>query len=227
MSHRHDSGLTRAQRSLIREAIVAQLAQLIVATKPEANAEGAPEDKFVVAVRALPQPVRLEGDSVDEHVLDALQGGSPAICVALGNRRFESSGSDGRQWLGELDVHVYAVSSHARGMVDGRLAGDTVADGDSTKDPGLEVLCEHIFERLAGWPLTAARADELRAVREEFLWVGDDFTVVEILFTTRVTTNVNPNRDRTVLVEVIETTHTDAAAGDPSDVVAETELNAP
>lgn len=227
MSHRFDSGLDRAQRRTIREAVIAQLGQLVVATLPEANDEGAAEDKFVVAVAPLPAPITSfeDGDQGD-FFRKAVDGRSPVICVALGDRAFNRTDMDGKQWLGALDVHVYVASSHRRSLMD-RLAGDLVADDDDSKDPGLEVTCEHVFERLAGWPLPTARAQELVAVKEEFAWVADDFTVMELLFTTKVTTVTNPNRDRTVLVEVLETTHTDVVSGDPSDVVHETELAAP
>lgn len=225
MAHRFDSGLTRAQRRLIREAVIAQLGQLIVATKPESNLSGAAQDKFVVAVRALATPIKFGDTDLEDHLATVLQAGTPAICVALGDRRFDATSTDARRWQGELDVHVYAVSTHARGLVE-RLAGDNVADTNDAADPGLEVLLEHIFERLAGWPLTAQRATELRPTKEEFVYVGEDYTVAEILFTTRVQTDVNPHRDKTQKALDILSTHTDVTAGDPSDVVAETDLPA-
>jgi hypothetical protein len=226
MAHRFDSGLARAQRRLIREAIIDQLEQLIIATKPAANADGAAEDKFVVAVLPLAAPIQFDGATLEGHLLETLQGATPAILVALGNRRYDSAGTDARQWRGALDVHVYCVTHHARSLVD-RLAGDVVSDANDAADPGLEVLLDHVFTRLAGHPLTEQRAGELRPVSEELVYTGDDYTVAEVRFTANVTSNVNKDRDRTVLVEVIKATHTDVVAGDPSDVVAESELSAP
>jgi hypothetical protein len=153
-----------------------------------------------------------------------VNGRSPVVCVALGDRRFDSTNTDARQFRGELDVHVYMVSSHARGLLERTRGGDAPATASNSADPGLEVVGEHVFERLAGFVLRDHRAAELRPEREEFAFVGDAFTVVEQRYSTQVTTNVNPRRSYTTTATEIDTTHTDTEAGDPSAVRHVTEL---
>lgn len=222
MAHVFDTGFERPQRRLIREAIVAQLGQLRVPTLP-----GSTSDLYVVAVVELAAPIKFGDGDLEEHFKEAMGGRSPAIAVALGERRFAPTNTDERRWRGDLDVHVYVSSSHSRGLVERLRGGDAAAEASNNADPGLEVAMEHVFERLSGFALTDHLGAELRPDHEEFPYVADDFTVAEMVFTVQTTTDVKPRRVYTTLAEVIETTHTDVDAGDPSDVVADTELPAP
>lgn len=219
MSHTFDSGLARPQRRLIREAIVTQLNGLRVATLP-----GSTSNLYAVAVVELAAPIRFGDGDLEEHLKEAVVGRSPVLCVALGNRDFEAANTDERRWRGELDVHVYVVSSHARGLVERLRGGTAAAEASNAADPGLEVATEHVFERLAGLVLPGCKASELRPQREDFPYVGDDFTVVEIRFTTMVTTDVNPRRAYTVVADSVRTTHVDDDIGTPSNVIHDTEL---
>jgi hypothetical protein len=221
MAHAFDTALERPQRRLIREAIVAQLADMLVPTLP-----GSSGDKYVAAIVELGAPVTdwEDGDLVD-HFRDQVGARSPAIAVALGKRDFDRVNTDARRWAGELDVFVYLMSTSQRGHLP-RAAGDVVSDADDTADPGLEVMMEHVFERLAGMPMDELKTRSLEAVSEDFVFVGDEFTVVEQRYEVTTQVSVNPARKKTIKVEVIETTHTDVAAGDPSDVVHHTELPA-
>jgi len=222
MSHTFDSGLSRSQRRLIREAVVAKLGELRLASLP-----GSTSDLYTVAVLELAAPIKWGDGDLEDHIKKAVVGRSPVICVALGAREFMATNTDERRWRGALDVHVYVVSSHARGLLERLRGGDAAAEASNAADPGLEVAMEHVFERLAGFVLPSCKAAELRPVREDFPWLNDEFTAAEILFTTQVTTDVNPRRAYSTVAVEVDTTHTDQDAGDPSAVRHVTELPEP
>lgn len=207
-----DSGLPKPQYTLIREAITAALADLRRPTK------------YLTAVVDLAAPVHFgSGDAV--NLADAVKGRTPAVAVAIGSRDFESGGTDNTEWHGPVEVHVYCCTTHARGLVEGRLVTDTVALADDTKDPGLDAIGEHVFTRLAGLPLDDVYGGCLRARRYDVAYVGGDLTVVELLFQVDLQTNTNPDRAATTVVTEILATHAEAAVGDPAATDALTELD--
>jgi hypothetical protein len=215
MTHAFDSDLAKPQRTLVRDGVVAALEGLRRPTL------------YLAAVVLLPAPIRAGQQHEEAFLREAVSGQTPAVAIALGGRDFESVGTDNIEWTGDLDVHVYCCTTHARGLVAGRTAADVVADADATADPGLETIGEHVFERLAGLPLTAANAAELRPVREEYTFVDADMTVVEQVYKVTVNTDVDPARARTQLALEVDATHTEAAAGDPADREALSELDPP
>lgn len=213
MSQRFDSGLPRAQRTLIRRSIVGALGELC-------RARGG----YLAHVGEMASPVAFGSTDDEQRIVEALQGKSPAVLVALGERTF---GGLERELRGTLLVHVYACSSHARDQL-ARVAGDVASDGSAQADPGLEAIGEHLFERLAGASLPAANADRLRPQREFLAYEGQDYTVLEQVYELLVTTDVNPARDHIEIVTEIAASHVDAdhpaASPTPSAV---TTLEAP
>jgi len=220
VAHAFDSGFARPQRRLIREAIVAQLrTDLQVSTLP-----GSTGELYVTAVVELAAPF-VDGDGdLMQHLHDAVAGRSPVIAVALGDRSFRATNTDDRYWRGTLEVHVYVLSKHARGLLERLRGGDPASLASNAADPGLETAMEHVFERLAGFTPSSSHASELRPVRESFPYVADDFSIAELVFECDAQTDVNPNRGLTQIATEVLHTHTDDAAGDPSAVDALSEL---
>jgi hypothetical protein len=217
VAHVFDSGLPGPQRTLVRDAVVAALVDLLL---PAMHASG---KKYLTQIVGLPAAVKFGSD--DEAFLrELINGQSPSVLVALGKRRFEADGTDNVEWRGELRVHVYVASSHSRGLVTGRLAADVVALADDHADPGVEVIGEHVFERLSGLPLDTARGSALRPDDEDLAYVGMDWTVLEQTYDVLLDTNVDPNRALTQKALDVFTTHKQPDVGDDADVEADTEL---
>lgn len=198
MPHKFDTGLAKPQRTLIREAIIAKLAPLLTTANPA---------RYVAAIKPLPRALRGEGDGDGFAMLKyEVAGKAPCILVAVGRKRYDSSVNP-LEARGELEVAIYLVSSHARGIVSGRLAIDAVATADLTKDPGIEVMLEHVEELLLGQPLGIAGVDMLRPTDEDEVVTFEDFTAWELRFVVAVERVINPNRDETELVTSIEGKH--------------------
>ena len=216
MAHTFDSGLEKPQRTLVREQIVTALADLRFA---------AAEPKYLRAIKHL--PATLIGEGAEDFLKRAVNGQMPAVAIAIGERKFNSGGNDNLEWAGAASVHIYIVTAHQRDVVDGRTVADVVALADDTADPGLDVIAEHVFERLAGLPLTDANGGCLRPVSEEPLFVDLDRTVFEQVYAVELQTDVNPNRHLTEVAEDIETEHEEDDAGDLPDLTTLTELDPP
>lgn len=224
MAHSFDSGLPVPQRRRIREDIVTELRRdLELATLP-----GSTGELYIAAIVELAAPFQPGDGDLEEHLKESIAGRSPVIAVALGARAFASSSTDHRHWRGELQVHVFVCSSHSRGLLERLRGGDTPAVASNAADPGLETAMEHVFERLAGFtPSEGSHAGELRPTREDFSYVGDDFTVVEMVFECDVLTDVNPHRALTQVADEVFHTHSDDVAGEPSELDVLSELEEP
>lgn len=223
MSHEFDTGFVLPQRRKLREAIIARIREdLEIPTKPTSTGE-----LYLADVVELAAPFQQGDGDLEEMLKESIAGRSPVVAVALGSRSFRSTNTDERSWRGELQVHVYVLSSHARGLLERLRGGDEASEIDRAVDPGLETMMEHVFERLAGFTPPDCRCAELRPNREDFPYVADDFSVAEMMFDVEIQTDVNPNRARTQVVTNIHTTHEDTEAGDPSDLEARTTLEAP
>ncbi len=205
MAHAFDSGLATAQRTAVRAAIAAAIVELRKASLP------GPGALYLEAVVELAAPISFTSDETEGHFLKTLAGRSPVVAIALGDRAFVSRGTDNEEWTGDLDVHVYCCSNAARGLVE-RMAGDVVSAADNSKDPGVETIAEHVFERLAGAPLRAHVAGTLRPVLERVAYLGDDYTVIEQRYAALVQSDINPRRALTLIADSIDTTHEDVDA---------------
>lgn len=178
MPHTYDSGQTLSGRRLIRAQVVAKLGGL-------AKSAGL----YAAAIVELPAPFDASDDELAEMLALALGGQSPAIAVALGDRQFEASGGNGDEWRGDLEVHVYVATRLQRGALE-QTRGDVVADVDVTKDPGIETMLEHVFERLAGQRLRTAiggaaaapMTAELRPQSERVVYFATDWLVWEQVY---------------------------------------------
>lgn len=220
MAHVFDSGQALPQRRALREAIVGRLEPLRKASLPGVGS------LYLEAVIELAAPFRAGDDELENHLKDAIQGRPLVATVALGERQFAPTGTDNREWRGDLRVQVMVVSTHARGLL-ARQAGDAVAAADTSKDPGLDTVLEHVFERLAGWDCGVAGVSELRPVSEDVAYMGADATAWELVLTAQVQTDTNPNRALTQVVVDVLATHSETEAGAPSALDALTTLEEP
>lgn len=209
-AQRFDSGLHRPQRSMIRQALVDRLGTTRTGNgRPLLKSGGG----YLAKIGMLPRP--LKGDSDEELALVwiALQGATPALCVALGRMDLESM--DGNEsYLGSLDVAVYSLSRNLRSFVDGRMAPDTVATVDPTADPGVETMMEHVREILCGQELGVITVHEVRPRTEDEIVTDGEGTLWEQRFRVVVETSVNPQRANSDLVTEVETQHELDGLGD-------------
>lgn len=203
MSHEFDTGYTLPQRRKLREAIALRLRdELEIASHPLAQG-----DRYLKAIVELAAPFEPGDGDLEEMMREAVAGRSPIVAIALGDRSFTASNSDERNWRGSVVVHVYVISSHRGGLLARLRGGDIAGDMDQTLDPGLETAMEHVFERLSGFVPPECRASELRPRNESFPYVGDEFTVAEIVFDVDLQTEINLARRRVRVATDVLATH--------------------
>lgn len=222
---RFDSGNGRPMRSIIREALVERLATTPTGNgKPLMKSQGG----YLAKIGVLPRPLKGESDEELAFVWIALQGATPALCVALG--RMEMTPIDGNEaYLGELEIAVYSLSRNLRSFVEGRLAPDIVASRDPAADPGIETMLEHVREILCGQELPVHGVHELRPKVEDEVVTDGEGSLWEQRFTVVVEASVNPQRANSDLVTSIEAQHEldglDAAAQPFIDTVSNLEVS--
>jgi hypothetical protein len=199
-AHVFDTGLAYAQRSLIRDAIVTRLSALLTTAAPS---------RYLHAVKPIARPYRGEGDEDGAAILvSALLGQAPAIAVALGRKTYEATDAEPYTSRGTIDVAIYVLSKHPRGLVDGRLKTDVAGNAAITADPGIEAMLEHVEELLLGQSLGIAGVSELRPVDEDEVATADDGTIWEQTYTIGVERQINPSRLMTTVIDSIEGRHT-------------------
>lgn len=218
MSHVFDHGLSLPVRTLVRLAAIARLA-------PKARANGG----YLEAIEPFPyvvQGVRDE-DGVD-HAFQVLNGRAPAVLIALGDKRFESTSTTQHRYQGDLGLQVLIVSNSSRGLLD-RLTLDPVAEADDTADPGADVILEHVAELLIGCDLgIGSKVQDPRPVSEEHLGTEEALTLWALNFTISAAASVKPTREQLERLSLIVSTLTaPAAEGVAGDVVVELETEIP
>jgi hypothetical protein len=199
MAHVFDTGLAKPMRTLIRDALVAQLAPLLKSATPA---------KYLRAITTIARPYRGQGDEEGLGMIaNALLGRAPAVAIALGRLPTERAGSLPTEMKGDLDVVLYVVSEHGRDLEEGRLYGDAIATGDDTADPGIWTMLEHVRERVAGQSLGIAGVDEPIHDLEDEALTAANATVWEQRYTIGVSIVLNPARDNDQMLLEIEGHH--------------------
>ena len=107
-----------------------------------------------------------------------------------------------------------------------RFVGDVVSAASDQADPGLEVMAEQVFDRLAGRYFDSATGGILRPTSERIAAFTEQYTVIEQVYQLDLVTDVNPGRDLLEVLESIRAAHTDTTA-DPYELAAVTEVPAP
>lgn len=207
MAHAFDTGLPRAQRTLIRAGVVDALSPLL-------RANGG----YLHVVVPWAGIVRGYTDEVGIDLLkQALLGRTPSIAVALGDRVAEPAGVGGYNFKATIELILYHCAAHARSITDGRAAIDVVGTASNTADPGLDVQMEHAEELLIGQRLGAAAttnpigeinraAKAIKRIvptREEELVTESGWTLWQQRYSVQVDRVIDPHRGVTQLLEEI------------------------
>lgn len=163
--------------------------------------------RYVATVVELPTTSRFASEADEQMLEDLVQGNSPAIGIGLGRQTFRTGRStDGTSWRGDLELAIYVCVRHQRSVLAG-LAGDAVAAADVTKDPGVETVLEHCFERLAGLETGVAPAPKLIPDSEDLAYYGTGWQIWEQTYRVAVEMALNPGRDITDHVADVAADH--------------------
>lgn len=204
MTWTFDSTLTGPIRTLIRNAVIARLAPL-----------QAPIG-YLEATIPLGFQVRDHQEDTLDLLYAELGGRTPAIAVAILDQDGESAGAIYRG-RGTYDVELYVVSSHRRGLTEGRTMADAAAAASNTRDPGIDTTLELVWMLLEQQDLGLGTQVQVpRFKREHLIIASDELTVWRQHYAVIATRDVNPNRDLTqMVVEFVSTLKTagELAAG--------------
>lgn len=206
-----DTGLAAPQRTLLRAAILQQMQPLL-------KVNGG----FIKKIASLPYAV---GHSTDDlaWIVEAIDYQVPAVIVALGKQEYESVGTTGLEWEGELEVVLYVASGNARDIVVGRLATDVQGQSDPTADQGIEATLELVMRQLVlGQQFGIATTHEFRATSEEPLVTFAEYTLWEQRYLTRVEVVIDPYRAVTQQAMTVDIQSTQQNIDDTTGITVET-----
>lgn len=209
MAHAFDTGLAAPQRTLVRAAVLAALAEL-------QRSEG----RYLAGLEPITSPLSFDREPDELYFNDLVRGRSPVVLVGLGVRDFEA-GNGADVWHGLLTLHVYCCSGAKRSHL-ARVEGDVVSAADDQAEPGLEVVAEHVLERLAGRRLgSSALGGTIRPQREQMAYLGQAYSVIEQVYQVDLTTSINEARDLTTVLADLDARHIDT---DPYELRAVSEV---
>jgi hypothetical protein len=178
-----DTGLLAPQRTLLRAVVVQRLQPLLTVN-----------GGFLKKVASLPYAIGHSTDDIS-WLVEAIDFQVPAVVVALGKQEYESVGTTGLEWEGDLDVVLYVASGNARDIVLGRLATDVQGQADPTADQGIESTLEIVMRQLVlGQDMGIATTHEFRAKSEEPVITFAEYTLWEQRYGVRLEVVINPNR---------------------------------
>ncbi len=219
--NRYDTGLHRAQRSEIRQALIDRIT----------NALAFSNGRYLRAVRALPRPLKSDSPEEMTLVVEMLGTQTPAVLISLGRKTHSAAGMDipAVNFTGDIELAVYVVSANARARTDGRLSTDIAGMSDPKADPGIETILEHLEELLIGQEPNIKTVCEIRPKYEDEFATFADLTIWEQRYTLSVERQVNPDRDNDEVLTDIEglnnfTEDDDEAANPVVDTAAELEI---
>ena len=194
MAHAFDTGLSGAQRTLIRSGAVTLLSGLL-------RANGG----YLQAVEPYGGIIRGFADNPEtvDQLWEKLSGRAPSILIALGDCALEAAGIGGFNFKGSLELIAYHFSNHARSYLN-RHAPDVVSAASDTADPGLDVMMEHARQLLVGQRAGAgsnATIKQVVPVREEEIRTEAAFTLWAQRYSVTVAVTIDPHRGLTQLLE--------------------------
>lgn len=208
MAHVYDTGLALPQRTLIVRGAVTLLAQL---RRPPVGIG------YLNAVISWGGVIRSYTDDIGIDLLwQDLQGRNPAIAIALGDKRSKPAGMGGFNFQGHLDLLVYHLSRHQRGLEAGRQEIDAAGLADDHADPGLHVQMEHTEELLIGQRCGASSTiKQIVPVSEEEIRTEGGLTLWVQHYAISVERTIN--RDRSV-VQMLTDIRTNVRTSDPAQL---------
>jgi hypothetical protein len=216
--HKFDTGLFRAQRTTLRQALADRI-KLMLLPSLGGGAAG-----YLRMIGMLPRP--LKDSSVEEigFLLSFVtQGQSPAVLIALGKKDYDPAGMDfpSTHYRGGVEVVFYVVSTNARGPVEGRLFADVAGSASSQADPGIETILEHLEELLIGQDCDIKTLSELRPSSEDEVFTGAEESIWEQRYTMQVSREINADRLVTGLLTSIENKN-NLDGADPANPIVDT-----
>lgn len=218
MAHTFDTGLTRPQRTVVQDSVLLLLDRLRYRTSPTPSG-------YLRALVPFCGKVRGPSDEVGiDQLWDVLQGRAPAIAVGIGDMLYSPAGTGGFKWTAQLEVDVYILCNQSRSR-EARMVGDVVTWADDTKDPGVNVILEHVEELLVGVDLKASdyTIRELRPVRANELGSGNEQALWHFGLTVQVGRSMKHRpRDITQELTLIATTYSATEPVSSTQVTTET-----
>ena len=184
MTWSYDSKLPSPVRTLIRNAVIAKLAPLTVAG-----------GGWLEAVIPIGFSIKGPHDEVAiDNLWNELNGRTPAIAVATTKLTTEDGGAPD-QSIATLLVELYFLSSHRRGLTEGRTEGDVAATASNRNDPGLDAALELAWMYLLGVNLgLGTGVKDPRFVEEDEIISEDDKTIWQQTWRVKLSRNVNQLR---------------------------------
>lgn len=181
MAQAFDTGLSLAQRTILRNAVVAAL-------EPLQKSEGG----YLASVRPVSCVVlgKQDVEGVAE-LYQQMDAGSPMVGIALGKGTGEGTGMAGPHYQKNVEVHVYALSANARGFL-ARMAQDAGSLASDTFDPGIETILEHVDELIEGLQIKDTPAFTIKGLDfldEDELWHEGDRTIWRARYEVKVERN--------------------------------------
>lgn len=192
MAHQFDTGLAVAQRTAIQHGMVALLSGL------KRSSGG-----YLIDVIPWGSVVRSYTDEDGATELVDAMGRTPSVAIATGDAYFEPSGIGGYRAKKTIDVLVYIASGHKRGHQAGRQTIDVVGQADTTADPGLHIIMEHVMQLMIGQRTANSSIKQIRPDREEELYTSAPVTIWVQTYKVEARTNISEFRTVTQLLESI------------------------
>ncbi len=214
MAHRFDSGEFFSLRMLARRGVASALSSSSIHTS---------NGGYLPVVAELASPLVLSDADALRLVAKVMDGRSPSVGIALGSERFRSDSTDGTRWRSDLSIYVYTFTRSSRDPMAG-LVGDDVTRLLAAKDPGAEVVLQHIIERVAGLQMKGPFG-ALRIESCEPAYFDGEWHVWEMLFRVPVQYDLRPNRDVVGVAKEVLIDHELAGATTPAQAITELELS--
>lgn len=138
---------------------------------------------YLQAIEQAPIALEKVEQAAFQKAMHDLAGRAPAVVVVVDDELgFEAGGISQREWRRELDVLVYAISTHRRDLVAGREDPDAESAAGAQADPGLRAMVQEIGGLLSGHSLGLEDIGLLRPERLRGLWADAALTVWEWTF---------------------------------------------
>ncbi len=132
---------------------------------------------YMQAIEQAPIALEKVEQEAFQKAMMTLSGRSPAILLVLDDHgNFEAHSTAQTDWRSQIDVLVYALSTHRRDLIEGR------EDSDGGPARGLRALTEHIGRLLSGYEPDIECVEPLTPVHLRGLWADTAMTVWEWRF---------------------------------------------
>ena len=119
------------------------------------------------------------------------RGQFPAVLVGAGESPYTAESVSRRRFRRDVQVDIFAASSNLRSR-EHRVRNDPGLDINSTRDPGVYKLLEHIHAIIGGNDLGLQGVGPATPIREDSLLRIDEFTIWRAIYEFKVDAHVEP-----------------------------------